>query len=124
MNNNIPVFIYLDFDSSSESDGDNLNDQEGRGGKVLEIFKKGLKKVKKFLKNPFGVGTVVSEEVFDEDGEKESQFWKKQPITDGYFTLETPKGAKVLTADSEGHLEIKGNFGQLGKIGKHLRSSQ
>ena len=92
-----------DFDSSTESYTNNPNDQEG--GKFIEI----VYKVIGFLKNPFGGGDKVYEE---KDGEKEGLLWKKGQLnTDEYFTLETPKGAKVLTANSKGGLEIKGNFG-------------
>ena len=95
-----------DYNSSTESYSDNPNDQEG--GKFIEI----VYKVIKFLKNPFGDGDQVQEEDFEEDVEDDSHFWKKgETNADGYFTLETPKGAKVLTADSKGGLEIKGNFG-------------
>ena len=69
-----------------------------------------VKKAKKFLKNAFGQGNDVLEEDLDEGEAESSPFWKKEPNHDDYFTLGTTKGAKVLTATSEGGLEIAGNF--------------
>ena len=73
-------------------------------------------KVIAFLKNPFGGGNTVIEEVFegDVDVKDDRQLWKKgQPIENEYFTLEVKshKGPKFLTANSKGGLEIRGNFG-------------
>jgi hypothetical protein len=111
-----------DNDSSTESYTDNPNNQ--RDGKLIEIVNTVIKPIIKFLKNPFGGGNNVREGVFEEDVEDESHLWKKgQLIEDGYFTLEveTPKGPMVLTANSEGGLEIEGNFSC---NGKHFRSSK
>ena len=100
-----PDFYSSTESYTTESYTDNPNDQEG--GKFIEI----VYKVIKFLKNPFGDGDQVQEEDYEEDVEDDSHFWKKgEANADGYFTLETPKGAKVLTADSKGGLEIKGNL--------------
>ena len=61
------------------------------------------------MKNAFGEGNKVLEEDFDKG---EGFLWNKvpNPNNDGYFTLGTTNGDKVLTATSEGDLEIAGNL--------------
>ena len=59
------------------------------------------------MKNAFGEGNKVLEEDFDKG---EGFLWNKVRNNDGYFTLGTTNGAKVLTATSEGDLEIAGNL--------------
>ena len=55
-------------------------------------------------------GKVILE-VKDED--KDEQLWKKGvPNNEGYFTLENENG-KVITAMSNGGLEIKGNNSEM-----------
>ena len=62
------------------------------------------------MKNPYGDGIeVLLQEKVHVDNKK---YWHSdigKLNTDDYFTIKTPKGAKILTAISEGSLEIKGN---------------
>ena len=62
-----------------------------------------------FLRYKLNQGSEVS---FSKDpGIEKLDLWKKgKPNVDGYFTLETSNGAKVLTATSKDGLEIEGNF--------------
>ena len=86
----------------TESDSTNPFD-ELEGGKY--------KTVTKFLKNPYGDGNeVLLQETVHLERKK---YWKKRQKKDDYFTLETPSGAKILTAISKDSLEIKGNFGYI-----------
>ena len=60
------------------------------------------------MKNTFGSGNNVLQEEIDKGNA--DPLWQKVPIYDDFFTLGTTNGAKVLTATSEGDLEIAGNF--------------
>ena len=87
-------------EEKTESDSNNPSKQEG--GK--------LKMITKFLKNPYGDGIEVplQEKVHVED----KKYWISnigKSNADDYFTIKTPRGGKILTAISEGSLEIKGN---------------
>ena len=62
------------------------------------------------MKNAFGKGNDVFREELDEGEAESSPLWKKVSNNDGYFTLETTNGKKVLTATSKDGLEIAGNF--------------
>ena len=88
--------------SNQKTESDSNNPFEQKGGKV--------KMITKFLKNPYGDGTEVPlQEIVHVE---EKKYWISdigKSDTDEYFTIETPRGGKILTAISEGSLEIKGN---------------
>ena len=64
---------------------------------------------KKVLAAGFGLaGQLVDQEDYLEG--KGQQLWKRgEPNTEGYFTLGTSTGTKVMTAVSSSILRIKGN---------------
>ena len=95
--------VRIEQISEEKTEFDSKNPSEQEGGK--------LKIITKFLKNPYGDGTEVplQEKVYVED----KKYWISnigKSNTDAYFTIKTPRGDKILTAISEGSLEIKGNI--------------
>ena len=52
-------------------------------------------------------GTVIEEEFVDG---KPGQLWKKgKPDAEDYFSLESSKSSKILTATSSSNIEVIGN---------------